>query len=92
MLKRVKQTSMSFHAELYKLIPNDHLLKKVNEIVDFSFIVDLVEGSYCKYYGRPANEPEVLFRLLFLQNLYSLSDGRVVQETQVNLAYKWFLG
>ncbi len=34
----------------------------------------------------------ILFRLLFLQILYNLSDERVVQEAQVNLAYKWFLG
>jgi transposase len=83
---------MSFYTELYKLIPEDHLLRKINQIVDFSFIFELVEHSYCQYYGRPANEPEVLFRLLFLQYLYNLSDERIVQEAQVNLAYKWFLG
>ena len=33
-----------------------------------------------------------MFRLLFLQTLYTLSDERVIQEGQVNLAYKWFLG
>lgn len=92
MLRRNNQMEMSFHAELYKLIPEDHLLRKINQIADFSFIFELVEHSYCKYYGRPANEPEVLFRLLFLQYLYSLSDERVIQESQVNLAYKWFLG
>ncbi|EPY13628.1 hypothetical protein PAAL66ix_06348 [Paenibacillus alvei A6-6i-x] len=48
--------------------------------------------SYCKYYGRPANEPELLFRLLFLQILYNLSDERIIQEAQVNPAYKWFIG
>ncbi|CAG7650232.1 hypothetical protein PAECIP111802_04671 [Paenibacillus allorhizosphaerae] len=52
-------------------------------IVDFGFIYDLVKASYCMYYGRPANEPELLFRLLFLQILFNLSDERVVQETQV---------
>jgi len=48
--------------------------------------------SYCKYYGRPANEPGLLFRLLFLQILYNLSDERIIQEAQVNPAYKWFIG
>jgi transposase len=60
--------------------------------VDFSFIDELVQESYCVYYGRPANEPELLFRLLFLQFLYNLSDERVIEDSQYNLAYKWFLG
>ncbi|WP_442956083.1 IS1182 family transposase [Paenibacillus sp. MMO-177] len=92
MLNAAKQLTASFHAELYNLVPEDHLLRKIHALVDFSFIHELVEQSYCKYYGRPANEPEMLFRLLFLQILYNLSDERVVQEAQVNLAYKWFLG
>ena len=92
MLTPNRQTKISFYSELYNLIPADHKLRKVNEAADFSFIYGLVQDSYCKYYGRPANEPEILFRLLFLQILYNLSDERVVQEAQINLAYKWFLG
>ncbi|MEC2129311.1 IS1182 family transposase [Brevibacillus centrosporus] len=84
--------TVSFHAELYKLIPEDHQLRKIHEVIDFTFIHELVRSSYCEYYGRPANEPELLFRLLFLQVLYNLSDDRIIEEAQVNLAYKWFLG
>ncbi|WP_382920446.1 transposase [Streptomyces sp. NPDC057062] len=61
-------------------------------MVDFSFINELVKESYCVFYGRPANEPELLFRLLFLQFLYNLLDERVIEDSQYNLAYKWFLG
>jgi transposase len=92
MLKNHKQTSLSFHSELYSLVPENHLLKRIHYNVDFSFINDLVKDSYCTYYGRPANEPELLFRLLFLQFLYNLSDERVIEDSQYNLAYKWFLG
>ncbi|MNI08032.1 Transposase DDE domain protein [compost metagenome] len=92
MLHLGRQLTASFHAELYTLVPENHLLRKIHSIVDFGFIHELVENSYCKYYGRPANEPELLFRLLFLQVLYNLSDERVIEETQVNLAYKWFIG
>jgi transposase len=92
MLPTSKQMSASFHAELYSLIPENHQLRKIQEVVDFSFIHELVSSSYCEYYGRPAHEPELLFRLLFLQILYNLSDERMIQEAQVNLAYKWFLG
>lgn len=92
MLLNHHQSSLSFHSELYSLVPDNHLLRKVNESVDFSFINELVKDSYCVYYGRPANEPELLFRLLFLQFLYNLSDERVIEDSQYNLAYKWFLG
>ncbi|MNW26983.1 Transposase DDE domain protein [compost metagenome] len=92
MLQPARQLSASFHAELYQLVPEDHLLRKIDAAVNFGFVHELVEGSYCKYCGRPANEPELLFRLLFLQILYNLSDERVIQEAQVNLAYKWFIG
>jgi transposase len=91
MLKDSSQTSLSFHAELYNLIPDDHILRKIHTSVDFSFIYDIVKDSYCTYYGRPANEPELLFRLLFLQTLYDLSDDAVIEDARVNLAYKWFL-
>ena len=92
MLLNNRQLSASFHAELYRFIPEDHLLRKINDAVDFSFVVELVQDTYCRFYGRPANEPEMLFRLLFLQILYTLSDERVIAETQVNLAYRWFIG
>ncbi|WP_142332993.1 IS1182 family transposase [Bacillus sp. AFS073361] len=92
MLLNHNQSSLSFHSELYSFVPADHILRRVHEVVDFSFINDLVKDSYCVYYGRPANEPELLFRLLFLQFLYNLSDERVIEDSQYNLAYKWFLG
>ncbi len=69
LLQSAKQMTASFHAELYKLIPEDHQLRKIHEVIDFSFIHELVRSSYSEYYGRPANEPELLFRLLFLQVL-----------------------
>jgi transposase len=92
LLQSNKQLTTSFHAELYNLIPESHLLRRIHDAVDFSFVHELVRSSYCEYYGRPANEPELLFRLLFLQILYGLSDERMIQDAQVNLAYKWFVG
>ena len=92
MLLNHNQSSLSFHSDLYTLVPENHLLRQIHETVDFSFINELVKESYSVYYGRPANEPELLFRLLFLQFLYNLSDERVIEESQYNLAYKWFLG
>jgi len=89
---RNEQPVLSHHAGLYDLIPEDHLLRKINAVVDFGFVCGLVRESYTECYGRPAVHPEIVMRLIFLQFLYGLSDEQVVQEAQVNLAYKWFLG
>ena len=91
MLKPTKNNP-SFYSMLYDKIPEDHLLKKIDSAVDFSFINELLEDSYCKNFGRPAKEPEMMMKLLFLEYLYNLSDVRVITEATYNLAYLWFLG
>lgn len=83
---------LSMYSILYSKIPENHLLKSINKAVDFRFINELLEASYCKYYGRPAKEPEMMAKLLILQYLYTLSDVQVIEETTVNLAYMWFIG
>ena len=89
MLRKETERQQSFHCLLYDKIPEDHLLKKVDRAVDFSFINELLEGSYCKNFGRPAKEPELMMKLLFLQYLYGLSDVRVIEEASYNLVYLW---
>jgi transposase len=83
---------LSMYSVLYDKIPNTHILKRISSSVDFSFINTLLEGSYCKHFGRPAKEPEMMAKLLILQYLYNLSDVRVIDESRLNLAYMWFLG
>lgn len=90
MLKSRKQLSM--YSILYNRIPDNHILKLMDEAVDFSFINELLEDSYSKYYGRPAKEPEMMVKLLVLQHLYKLSDERVIEDASLNLAYMYFLG
>lgn len=68
------------------------MLKLVSKAVDFSFVNELLADSYCLNNGRPAKEPELMAKLLFLQYLYNLSDVRVIQEATFNLVWLWFLG
>ena len=85
-----KQTN--FYTVLYHRIPENHILKLINSAISFEFVNKMLESSYCKDFGRPAKEPEMMLRLLMLQELYNLSDERIMEETEVNLAYKWFTG
>ncbi len=91
MLKE-KDMQLSIYSLLYFKIPENHILKLVHDAVDFSFINELLENTYSKYYGRPAKEPELMVKLLVLQYLYKLSDERVIEDASLNLAYMYFLG
>lgn len=89
---REKEQQRSFYSSLYERIPPNHILRQIAGAVDFSFANALLEGSYCKKFGRPAKEPELMLKLLFLEYLYNLSDVKVMEEASVNLAFLWFLG
>ena len=47
---------------LYNKIPNNHVLKQISSVVDFSFVNDLLKNSYCENFGRPAKEPEMMVK------------------------------
>ena len=75
------------------LVPEHHLLRKVDQTVDFGFIRDRVKHLYCEDNGRPALDPVVLFKLLLLGYLYGVrSERQLMREVEVNVAYRWFLG
>jgi transposase len=76
-----------------ELVPKDHLLRKIDRVIDFEFIREKVKGLYCADNGRPAIDPVVLFKMLFLGYLYGVrSERQLVREIQVNVAYRWFIG
>lgn len=76
-----------------ELVPADHLLRKIDKAIDFRFIHDLVKDLYCSDNGRPALDPTLLFKLLFLGYLYGVrSERQLIRDVQVNVAYRWFLG
>ncbi len=89
---RPNQSQTNFFSVLYDRIPENHLLKRIANAVDFSFINELVADSYCASFGRPAKEPELMAKLCILERLYNLSDVKVIEEANCNLAYLWFLG
>ena len=78
---------------LEELVPQDHLLRKIDAVIDFSFINKICKPYYCENNGRPAIEAEVLFRMLFIGYLYGIrSEIRLLKEMEVNVAYRWFIG
>ena len=93
MLKPRSPQASFYGSYLYdKIVPVDYLLRKINQVVDFSFINELVKDRYTPDFGRPAEDPEFMLRLCLLQYLYGDSDREVIDNARMNLGYKYFLG
>lgn len=77
---------------LDQLVPKDHLLRKIDSAIDFSFIHDLTAPLYCADNGRPPLDPTLMFKALFIGYLFGVrSERQLVREIEVNVAYRWFL-
>ena len=74
------------------LVPPDHYLHRVARTIDFERFRSLMAPCYSPDQGRPALEPVILLKLEFLQYHDRLSDQRVIDVAQVNVAYREFLG
>ncbi|WP_346235877.1 IS1182 family transposase [Lysinibacillus telephonicus] len=75
-----------------ELVPKDHLVRKLESAIDFSFIYPLVEPLYSKL-GRPSVDPVVLIKMTFVQYVFGIRSMRqTIKEIETNMAYRWFLG
>ena len=94
MLERGKMERGIFEiVDTESLVPEGHLLRKIDEAVDFNKIYDMVEPLYCADNGRPSVDPVVLFKMVLIQHLYGLGSlRRTAEEVSFNVAYRWFLG
>jgi transposase len=92
--RKGKQTTFVYGPEIYeKLVPKDHLLYKINELVDFSFINEECRDLYSENMGRPVtNTPEMMFRSAIVKSLNDYSDREMESEARFNIAIKWFIG
>lgn len=91
----VQQQSIQFseHSSLYDLIiPKNNILRKINDLVDFSFIYDELLNKYCTNNGRMAESPIRMFKYLLLKTIYTVSDVDVVERSRYDMSFKYFLG
>lgn len=88
--KNSGQIDVFDHLIFEKLIPKDHLLVKIDSIVDFKFVYDKVVNKYSPL-GRSSKDPEMMLKILVLEYLYKLSDVQVVNRIKTDVAFRWFL-
>ena len=78
MLKDTNQMTMDLspYQGLYEaIIPQDHILRKLKDNIDFSFVNPMLRKQYCESFGRPAKEPEMMFIAIFKIKAYSRMNG-----------------
>ena len=93
MLLQQQQIQFSQYSSLYALIaPEDNLLRRINDLIDFSFIYDELATKYCSNNGRMAECPIRMFKYLLLKVIYTLSDVDVVERSRFDMSFKYFLG
>jgi len=93
MLPLQQTIQFSDYPDLYDLIiPQDNLLRQINDMVDFSFIQQELIDKYCQDNGRMAESPVRMFKYLLLKTIYDLSDVDVVERSRYDMSFKYFLG
>ena len=93
MLAPQERLAFSDYSSLYDLIiPQDNLLRRINSLIDFSFVYNELVSKYCPDNGRIAESPVRMFKYLLLKTIYDLSDIDVVERSRYDMSFKYFLG
>ncbi|MCM3360311.1 IS1182 family transposase [Psychrobacillus sp. FSL K6-4046] len=92
MISKQETLNLSPYISLYDLvIPKDNMLRQINELVDFSFILDELKSKYCLDNGRNAIPPIRMFKYLLLKAIHDLSDADLVERSKFDMSFKYFL-
>jgi transposase len=92
MLAQQQKLQVSSYSGLYDLVvPKDNLLRKINDLIDFTFIHEELVDKYCLNNGRTAESPIRMFKYLLLKTIYTVSDVDVVERSGYDMSFKYFL-
>lgn len=81
-----------YNINLDSLVPEDHCLKRLENLVFFDFVKDITK-SYYSYTGKPSIDPVVLVKMLLIGYLFDIrSERKLIEEILLNLAYRWYIG
>ena len=79
--------------DLEALVPKDHLLRKIEKVMDYEWLYERLSPYYCHNNGRPGTDPVVLIKMVLIQHLFGIPSLRqTYQRIQDTISYRWFLG
>lgn len=92
MIQKQQSMILSPYMKIYDLVvPKDNMLRKINELIDFSFVYDELIDKYCLNNGRNAISPIRMFKYLLLKSIFNLSDVDIVERSKYDMSFKYFL-
>lgn len=91
--KERDQLELFITGSLRQIIPDDHVLSRVDRVLDLSWLRQAVADCYCHSDGRPGIDPEVAVRLMLAGLLLGIvHDRKLLREAHVDIAIRWFIG
>ena len=63
------------------IVPKDHLLRKIEKVMDYEWIYARMEPYYCADNGRPGTDPVVLIKMVLIQHYCTAPAGRLADPT-----------
>lgn len=86
-----RKEPMFYYIRIEDIVPEDHLLRLIDQHIDLSFIREKVKHLY-SHTGRPSIDPEVLLRMLLIGYIYGItSERRLCEEIKMHIGYRWFV-
>ncbi len=91
-IRNLSKRSVSTTFSLDQLVPSNHIIRKIENAIDLSFIYDKVKHLYSSF-GRESIDPVVLFKIVIIQYTFGIKSMRqTIKEIDMNIAYRWYLG
>ncbi|WP_338652908.1 IS1182 family transposase [Sporosarcina psychrophila] len=92
MISNQETLNLSPFMAIYDIVvPKDNMLRQINELVDFTFILEELKTKYCLDNGRNAIPPIRMFKYLLLKAIFDVSDVDIVERSKYDMSFKFFL-
>ena len=77
--------------DLESSVGPNHVLRKIDRLLDMAFVRELTSACYAEGKGRPSIDPEIYFRIELVGYLFGIrSERQLCEQVRDNLAYRWF--
>jgi len=92
MIANQETFNLSPYIDIYDIVvPKNNMLRQINDLVDFSFVLEELKSKYCHDNGRNAVPPIRMFKYLLLKSIFDLSDVDAVERSKYDMSFKYFL-
>ena len=87
------QEQLFYEFSLDEAVRLDHLVRRIDAVLDTSWVHRELAAPYYSTLGRPSIDPELMIRMLIVGYVFAIrSERELCRDVQVNLAYRWFCG